>query len=46
MEHPYKVKEIRRMLDEEILQRDIALRFDIDQTTVSNIKVGKTWRIK
>lgn len=38
------IKEIRCMLSQGILQKEIADRFEIDQTTVSNIKVGKTWK--
>ena len=38
-----KVKEIRRLRSEGVMQKDIATKFEISQTTVSQIVRGKLW---
>lgn len=38
------VIKIKKLLNEGKTQKTIAKMFNINQTTVSNIKVGKTWK--
>jgi DNA-binding NarL/FixJ family response regulator len=38
------VTEIKRLLLEGMTQRDVAARFGISQSTVSHVKLGKTWK--
>lgn len=39
-----QVKEIRQLLSEKMDQKEIAKKYNITQTTVSHINIGKTWR--
>lgn len=40
---PETVHEVRRLLDLGVTQRKIAAQFHLNQSTVSNIKTGKSW---